>query len=520
LGDELVEQLKNNSNGEAPEQCSVTLESFLRVHCSSLQSAIERLTNSTHSKCIAAQRSDTVAFCLLLNGLPPNKASEASNRSRYASFLNLIFLNAFLTFLHLRMARAVVNEDYYAILGVSQSATLAVIREAYKKCALKYHPDKNLDNGEDTTPAFQQLGVAWETLKDATKRAQYDREVYVRLPKRKREKDAEVETEAARARRRREEVDRDASARWSAENSQSPGGGQDFQEESARIQRARRWKASAREDYLARLQRWIDFRKGRLPDILECQRLIEKHQSDLDIQIKEDEEEVARKFQDAIERSKSSGLKIENHAAILSKLLEARRLYTARLAESIADSRKQLAELLLVLENDRRRYESEENRVRQQRVQEALGILGPRDLNPPLFSIIDRRGQAINTWKALSRVKCAVNFGTSLELSEGPWHQSGDSWERVVGEHICGRCDQRAFHIIPECGPAKCPCGLIACTSCFRDLQLLREYGEWITSSDSEKKESIFSLEFDSNERPEGFWKGRSDYFGFGCTYD
>jgi curved DNA-binding protein CbpA len=422
------------------------------------------------------------------------------------------------------MARAVVTEDYYSILGVSQSATLAVIREAYKKCALKYHPDKNLDNGEDTTAAFQLVGLAWETLKDATKRAQYDREVYVRLPKpkRKRGKDTEVEAEAARARRRREEVDCDARARWSAtESSQSTGEGQaQFEDEAARCERARQWQASAREDYLSRLQQWTDFRKGHLRAVLECQQLIEKHQSNLNIQNKEDEEEVARKFQDAIERSRSSGLKIENHNATLSKLLEARRIYTARLIKSIDDARKKLNELLLVLENDRRRYESEENRVREQRVREALEILGPRDLHPPLFSIIDRRGQAINNWKALSRVKGATNFRTSFEPSEGPWHQPGDLWERVVGEHICGRCDRRAFHIIPECGPAKCLCGMIACTSCFRDLQLLREYAEFITSTDSQGKESIFALDFDSNGRPRGFWKGKSDYFGFGCEYE
>jgi curved DNA-binding protein CbpA len=416
------------------------------------------------------------------------------------------------------MARAVATEDYYAILGVPQSATLAVIREAYKKCALKYHPDKN---NEDTTAAFQRLARAWETLKDATTRAEYDR-IYVRLPKpkRKRDEDAEVEAEAARARRRREEVDRNASARWSAESGQSSGGGQSqFREEAARCERARRWKASAREDYLSRLQQWIDFRKGRLMVVLECQRLIEKHQSNLDTQMKEDETEVARKFQEAIERSQSTGLKIEDHAAVLSKLLEARKLYTARLVESIAESRKRLAELLLELESDRRRYETEENRVRQDRVQEALDILGPRDLNPPLFSIIDRRGQVINNWKALSRVKCAVNFGTSLEPLEGPWHEPGDSWEQVVGEHICGRCNQRAFHIIPECGPARCHgCGMIACTSCFRDLQLLREYGQWITSP--ERKESIFALDFDSNARPETFWKDKSDGFNFGCSYN
>jgi len=420
------------------------------------------------------------------------------------------------------MARAVVIEDYYAILGVPSTAPLAIVREAYKKCALKYHPDKNLDNGEDTTATFQQLGLAWETLKDAAKRAQYDRDVYVHLPKskRKREKDAEVEAEATRARKRREEDDPDASAWWSAQSRQTTEERQTHSEaDAARCEKAQEWKARVREDYLARLQRWTELRKARLPAVLECQRLIEKHQSELDSQNKEDEAAVARKFQDAIELSRASGFKIENHTAILSKLLEARHLYTTKLTGLIADSRKQLAELLLVLENDRRRYENEENRIRQQRVREALEILGPRDLNPPLFSIIDRRGQAINTWKALSRVKWATKFGTSFESAEGPWHQPGDSWERVVGEHVCGRCNQRAFHIIPECGPAKCPCGLIACTSCFRDLQLLREYGEWIVSTDSEK-DSIFTLDFESNGRPKGFWKGKTDYFGTGCEYD
>lgn len=409
-----------------------------------------------------------------------------------------------------------MTEDYYAILGVSRSATLAGIREAYKKCALKYHPDKN---NEDTTAAFQRLARAWDTLKDASSRAEYDR-IYVRLPKpkRKREEGPEAEAEAARARKRREEVDRDASARWSAESGQSSGGGQSqFQEEAARCERARQWKARVGEDYLSRVQQWIGFRKERLAVVHECQRLIAKLQSDLDFQNKEDDCEMARKFQEAIQRSQSSGLKIEDHAAVLSKLLEARKVYTVRLVESIADSRKRLAELLLALENDRRRYETEEYRVRQDRVREALDILGPRDLNPPLFSIIDRRGQAINNWKALSRVKCAVNFSASLEPLEGPWHETGDSWERVVGEHICGRCGRPAFHIIPECGPARCAgCSMVACASCFRDLQLLREYEKWITSP--ERKESIFALDFVSNGGPKTLDK--PDGFGFGCFYD
>ena len=80
------------------------------------------------------------------------------------------------------MARAVVTEDYYSLLEVSQFASLATIRESYKKLALKFHPDKN--KGETATSDFQRLAIAWETLKDPGKRAEYDRN-YVGIAKRK-----------------------------------------------------------------------------------------------------------------------------------------------------------------------------------------------------------------------------------------------------------------------------------------------------------------------------------------------
>jgi hypothetical protein len=61
-----------------------------------------------------------------------------------------------------------------------------------------------------------------------------------------------------------------------------------------------------------------------------------------------------------------------------------------------------------------------------------------------------------------------------------------------------------------RCGLAKCPgCGIIVCTSCFRDLQLLREYGEWMTSRDEDAKESICSLDFDAGKRPQNFWRDK-----------
>lgn len=65
-------------------------------------------------------------------------------------------------------------KDYYQILEISQTATLAEIKSAYRKQALKWHPDKN--KGIDTTDKMRDIIEAKELLSDEIKRTRYDKE--------------------------------------------------------------------------------------------------------------------------------------------------------------------------------------------------------------------------------------------------------------------------------------------------------------------------------------------------------
>lgn len=65
-------------------------------------------------------------------------------------------------------------KDYYEVLGVDRQADDATIKKAYRKLAMKYHPDRNPDNKE-AEEKFKEIGEAYEVLSDADKRAAYDR---------------------------------------------------------------------------------------------------------------------------------------------------------------------------------------------------------------------------------------------------------------------------------------------------------------------------------------------------------
>ena len=64
--------------------------------------------------------------------------------------------------------------DYYSVLGVEKNADADTIKKAYRKLAMKYHPDRNPDNKE-AEEKFKELGEAYEVLSNEEKRAAYDR---------------------------------------------------------------------------------------------------------------------------------------------------------------------------------------------------------------------------------------------------------------------------------------------------------------------------------------------------------
>ncbi len=66
------------------------------------------------------------------------------------------------------------KRDYYEVLGVSRTATQEEIAQAYRRLALKYHPDRN-PGDEEAVRRFKEASEAFEVLSDPEKRAKYDR---------------------------------------------------------------------------------------------------------------------------------------------------------------------------------------------------------------------------------------------------------------------------------------------------------------------------------------------------------
>ncbi len=65
--------------------------------------------------------------------------------------------------------------NYYAILGVGPKASGEEIKRAYRRMALKYHPDRNMDNPRAAEEKFKEIQRAYQVLSDPAEREKYDR---------------------------------------------------------------------------------------------------------------------------------------------------------------------------------------------------------------------------------------------------------------------------------------------------------------------------------------------------------
>lgn len=65
------------------------------------------------------------------------------------------------------------GRDFYEVLGIEKTATQGQIKSAYRKLAMKYHPDKNPGN-EEASDKFKELSTAYAVLSDPNKKRQYD----------------------------------------------------------------------------------------------------------------------------------------------------------------------------------------------------------------------------------------------------------------------------------------------------------------------------------------------------------
>src|SRR5207245_8941894 len=68
-----------------------------------------------------------------------------------------------------------MKRDYYEVLGVSRSASEDDVKKAYRKLALRYHPDRNPEDHHEAEERFKEISEAYQVLSDPERRSLYDR---------------------------------------------------------------------------------------------------------------------------------------------------------------------------------------------------------------------------------------------------------------------------------------------------------------------------------------------------------
>ena len=72
-------------------------------------------------------------------------------------------------------------KNYYTILGLNKDASLSEIKKAYRRLAVKFHPDKNLDDEDGFfEKMFKDISEAYNILSDSEKKDEYDKSFFHR----------------------------------------------------------------------------------------------------------------------------------------------------------------------------------------------------------------------------------------------------------------------------------------------------------------------------------------------------
>ncbi|GIQ80915.1 hypothetical protein KIPB_001795 [Kipferlia bialata] len=141
------------------------------------------------------------------------------------------------------------SEDYYQTLGVTHTVSTSAVKKAYKRLALKWHPDRNREDVGHATEVFKNIKAAYDVIVDAAERASYDKYCWNRIQQEALKAEQLKRERAAAA--ERERVERERRERLAAAERERAAA-----VERERLERLRRELAAAAERERERMDRW------------------------------------------------------------------------------------------------------------------------------------------------------------------------------------------------------------------------------------------------------------------------
>lgn len=306
-------------------------------------------------------------------------------------------------------AHAASNQDFYALLDIPPAANESEIRRAYRRTALKYHPDKIANPTPADIDKFHTLQIAYDVLSDPSVRQLYDNAREARMRKQR-------ERDMMDAAKRKMREDLEARERAGAAAMGGVGAAQGIK---------RSWMAAADDDAEAKLQREIeriaeDGRRRRR----EAEEKLKREMDDEERKMKEEEEEARRtadRSSQRVDRSK------EGNVSELDRTVKVRWVREGRGMDLDAGWLKRLfsgfgkVENTFILKDKRARVEGKKGKVTF-----ATGVVVFASIVSAHAAVLDsekKTRHAEGEWAIIDSVAWALgsqpDFGTSTEKPAG-----------------------------------------------------------------------------------------------------